>query len=153
MFILDFIFRNKPWLIKKTINDDTFGLMWFNKDQDPVFDHFQAHITFRPTNSEIDVFIDSDKNGIDPRQKTFFKEIETKYSECIRKSIRPIEEFLKNKNNQNTQITNFEEEFTLIIISIPRDISQKWSLSFSSEKYSLYDLTINFIKWDIIEIA
>jgi hypothetical protein len=127
--------------------------MWFKKQQNSEFDHFQGHFTFKPTNSDIDIFIDSDKEGIESRQKAFFKEIETRYSECIAKSVRPTAEFLQKKNKQNVQISNFENEFKLFAISIPRERSQKWSLSFSSEKHSLYGMTINFKNWDIEEIT
>jgi len=40
MIILDFLFRNKPWLIKKSLTDDIFGKMWYNKDKDPEFNHY-----------------------------------------------------------------------------------------------------------------
>ncbi len=153
MTILNLLFPNKPWLFKKTITDDIFGLMWFKKQENSEFDHYQGHFIFRPTKSEIDIFIDSDRNGIEPRQKTFFKEIDTRYFESIEKSKRPIEEFLNKKNNQYIKIVDFDKEFQLFAISISRIPSQKWSFSFSSEKFAIYGLTVKFKNWDIEDIS
>jgi hypothetical protein len=75
MGILDFLFRNKPRLIKISIRDDLFGLMWFNKDKYSEFNHYQGHLLFNPTNSEIDIFIDSDKEGFEQQKKSFYTEI------------------------------------------------------------------------------
>ena len=119
MNILEFLFRNKPWLIKKTINDDIFGLMWFNKDKNSEYNHFQGHLFFKPTNSEIDVFIDSDKLGIDPKQKMFFNEIIEKYSEITDKSSSEITKYLINKHKKPISAINFKREFRLYATSIP----------------------------------
>jgi hypothetical protein len=152
MIILDFIFRNKPWLIKKSLTDDIFGIMWYNKEKDPEFNHYQAHFTFRPTNSEIDIFLDSDKDGFDSKQKSFFKEIEKKYQDIIEKSVFPIEELLQKKKGKTIKIQDFRKEFALFAISIPRIPNKKWTLSFTSEKHSLMGITVQYNDWEVIDI-
>lgn len=152
MIILDFIFRNKPWLIKKSMTDDTFGKTWYNKEKNPEFNHYQGHFIFKPTNTEIDIFLDSDKEGYESKQKSFFKEIERNYQEIVDKSGILIEELLQKKKGQKIKIQDFRKEFTLFAISIPRIPNQKWTLSFTSEKHSLMGITVYYNGWDVVDI-
>lgn len=152
MSILDFLFRNKPWLIKKSITDDLFGLMWFNKDKNPEFNHYQGHLFFNPTNSEIDIFIDSDKEGFDQQQKSFYKEIVKNYSEISDKSATKVNEYLSKKQNKPDTAMDFITDFRLFAISISRNPAQKWSMHFDSEKYGISGITIQFKNWEIVDV-
>lgn len=153
MSILDFLFRNKPWLIKKSIKDDLFGLMWFNKDKNSEFNHYQGHLLFYPTNSEIDIFIDSDKEGFEQQQKSFFNEIVKKYSEISDKSATQVNEYLNKKRNKINSAMDFKNDFRLYAISISRNPAQKWSLHFDSEKHAISGITIQFKNWDIVNVT
>lgn len=154
MILQTLFFPNKPFLFKKKINDELFGLMWFNKSKDPKFNHYQAHFIFKPSNHEIDIFFDADKEGINPRQKMFFYEIEKKYSELLRQIVQPVTEKLEKRKLREIKINDFSKEFTLFAISISRvsEFNQEWSLSYYSDKHSMTGFTINFKNWDIISI-
>jgi hypothetical protein len=152
MILIDFLFRNKPWLIKKSLKDDTFGKIWYNRNKNPEFNHYQGHFIFKPTNTEIDIFLDSDKDGLDPKQKLFFKEIERRYPEIMKKSPSPIQELIQNKKGKTILIKDFTKEFTLYAISIPRIPHKKWTLSFANKKNPLEGITIQFNDWDAVDI-
>jgi hypothetical protein len=154
MLILKLLFPNKPWLFKKQITDAEFGLMWFNKDRNPLFNHYQAHFTFKPTNSEIDAFFTSDLDGIDPKQRHFYWEIEKKYFEIIPTLISSLEDFYERKRNQSIKIRDFENEFKLFAISISRYAYQKqeWSLSYTNVSDVLSGITISFKNWDAVDV-
>ncbi len=47
---------------------------------------------------------------------------------------------------------DFKNEFDLFAISIPRIPNQKWTLSFSSEKHSLKEITIQYVDWEIVDV-
>jgi len=143
MTIFQILFPNKPWIFKKQITDDQFGLMWYNKDRNPLFNHYQAHFTFKPTNSEIDAFFTSDKEGIDPKQKHFFWEIEKKYFDILPILITPLEKFYKRSYNQEIKIHDFKKEYRLFAISVSRYSyqHQEWSLSFTPENDPITGIT------------
>jgi hypothetical protein len=154
MRIINVLFPNKPWLFKPKIQDVEFGLMWFNKDRNPLFDHYQAHFTFKTTNSKIDAFFTSDKEGIDPKQRHFYWEIEKKYIDIIPLLIKPLENFYEGKCNQQVSIQNFKEEFTLFAVSISRYAyqQQEWSLSYTRANDPYTGITIKFKNWDVVDI-
>lgn len=154
MRILNVLFPNKPWLFKKRITDDQFGLMWYNTDRNTKFNHYQARFIFKPTNSEIDGFFDADKEGIDPKQKHYFWEIEKKYLELIPQIVKSLEGFYKNRYSQNISFQNFKEEFTLFAISISRYSyqQQEWSLSYTKKDDPYSGITIKFRNWNIVDI-
>ncbi len=152
MNIIDFIFRNKPWLIRKSLHDDTFGKIWYNKDENSEFNHYHGHFIFKPTNTEIDIFLFSDKDGYDPKQKLFFEKIEKGYQDIIEKSVPKIEELLQ-KRKRKMIIQDFKKEFTLFAISIPRIPNKNWTLSFTSEKHALGRITIHFNDMDVVSIS
>lgn len=65
-------YPNKPWLFKKQIKDSFFGLMWFNKKRKNDISYYQCQIIFSHTNFPIDIFIESEREGINPSQKALF---------------------------------------------------------------------------------
>ena len=154
MRILNLLFPNKPWLLKPKVQDGEFGLMWFNKDRNPFFNHYQASFTFKPINSKIDAFFTSDKEGIDPKQRHFYWEIEKKYADMVPLLIKPLEDFFKEKYNLEISIQNFKEEFILFAVSISRYAyqQQEWSLSYTRANDPYAGITIKLKNWDVVDI-
>lgn len=145
-------FPNKPFLFKKKIKDDIFGLMLFNKNS--KLSYYQGHFLFKPSNKEIDIFLDSNKAGINPKQKIFFHQIENNYNQLVIKISQAITEKLNKRKLREIIINDFSNEFTLYAISISwvSQLNQEWSLSYHSDIHSPSGLTVNFKNWEIINI-
>lgn len=153
MFLIDLFFRNKPWLFKKQIHDDQFGMLWYNSSNDPQYNHYQGHFRFKPTNDEVDIFIDSSREGISANQKEFFTEIEQNYLEIELKAKDILEKHLCKKLNSAVVLTNFRANFNLCCISLGKVPHQSWSLTFASDKYSIMGITVKYIKRNAISIV
>ena len=144
MNILRVIFPNKPWLFKKKMNDSFFGLMWFNNKDKNSESHFQCQIMFSHTNAPLDIFIDSDVNGLNPNQKILFFEFEKRYEEIL-ESIKPhlVGRLNKVKFNENLNL-DMKSDFhiwSLVIFSIDSD--NQFSIGLSSDKYKISNIRLN----------
>jgi len=155
MNLRQLFFPNKPWLFKKQIHDDIFGMMWFNKDKmQPEYNHYQGHFKFKPTQNEIDIFIDSDQNGISSEQKNVFKSLENKYHDFVSKIILPLQDKLRKRKSTEVLINDFNSEFQLFAISISKVINEQHELklSYSSDIHSLTNICVTFRNDEVAEI-
>jgi hypothetical protein len=141
-----YFLRNQPWLFKKQIHHDIFGRMWFVKDKNPIYNHYQSHIYFKPANKEIDIFFDSDVE-FDSNQTLFFNAIEKQYQIIFFECLKLIEDQFKFKFSSDTDLNLWAIE-----IGKFSELNQKWSLSYSSEKHSLHNISVDLIDWKIQKI-
>ena len=149
------IIPNKPWLFKKQIHDDLFGMIWFNiHKKQPEYDHYQGHLTFKPTNMEIDIFFDSDPEGIASDQKTVFKTLENNYHDYISKLLRPMQYSIVKRKSKDIVIKDFNTEFQLFGLSIPRLKSRHKdvTLSFISDTHAIPNINATFRNGELLNI-
>jgi hypothetical protein len=155
MFLRNLFFRNKPWMFKPEINDDIFGRMWFNTNKKhPEYNHYQGHFLFGPVKKEIDIFIDSDKDGFSNQQKSLFKKVEKDYHNFISRITQPMQEKLSKRKSREIVINDFNKEFQLSSISIARVVgnNEEITLYFSSEAHAVPGIRVLFRNSEVIEI-
>jgi hypothetical protein len=155
MLLRQLFFPNKPWLFKKQIQDDTFGRMWFNSNKkEPQFNHYQGHFTFKPINKEVDIFFDSDREGISNDQKNVFNTLENNYNDYISILINAIRDYILNKKSRNLDIKDFNAEFKLFGISIPRIENgyQDVKLYYESDTHRINNISVTFRNGELLKV-
>lgn len=104
----------------KMIEDNFFGLLThFENKNKPLDNYFEGRGWFSPIEDEIDYIIYADLNGPSIGQKEFYKKVEINYKTLISPARPLIEQELKKFKN-NFKIQNFEREFKIVSLSIPR---------------------------------
>ena len=155
MLLRQLFFPNKPCLFKKQIQDDTFGRMWFNSNKkEPQFNHYQGHFTFKPINKEVDIFFDSDREGITNDQKNVFNTLENNYNDYISILITSIRDYILNKKSRNLEINDFNAEFKLFGISIPRieNGHQEVILYYESDIHKITNISVTFRNGELLKV-
>jgi hypothetical protein len=154
-FVKHLIFPNKPWLFKKQIHDDIFGMMWFNKDKrQPQYDHYQGHFLFKPINKEIDIYFDADPEGITNEQKVTFKSLESEYKNYTFRLLQPMQEKIKARKDVQIVIKDFNAEFQLFAISISRvkNGQKDISLNYASDTHGISNISATFSNGELVKI-
>jgi hypothetical protein len=115
--------------------------MWFNKKRKNDISYYQCQIIFSHTNFPIDIFIESEREGISPSQKALFFEFEKRYEEILSTIKAPIQERIKKRNYYND--LNMKLDFhiwSLVIFSKQND--NQFSIGLSSDKYNMSNIRL-----------
>lgn len=138
----------------KKIENDFFGTMLFIKDKKASHkSYFECRRHFKPINSLIEISIDGAKAGPTQIQIDFFKSIENQYTE-ITNSIKPLIENEVKKWQEGFKIENFNKEFSLIHLSIPRCETKHiiWEIAFESAHDRNHTFTLSMSDFQAKEI-
>ena len=124
------------------LQDDMFGSLRFMEMRDPSKSYFEGKGHFLPTNSDIEYLIDADKNGPTAKQKQFYLDVQADFHSYIKK-IKPLIETEFRNWQENFVITEFNKEFELVCVTIPRLDNRpiKWDMTFTT----IYDLNHQII--------
>lgn len=133
------IFKKKPKFV-----DELFGELGYTTFSDNLKNFYDGTVTF--DSQQIGVNLTADENGPTKTQKEFYIKLRDNYT-AIKKDI--IVPYLKKELEewaQENQIVDFDKEFTIDGISMPRitDKPVEWSMTLYSLKISHY-VTIEFV--------
>jgi hypothetical protein len=128
------------------IEDDIFGRLRFMKMKDPEKGYFEGDGLFKPTGKKIEYLIDGNENGPDQNQKEFYRWIQENYRELVTKILPLVEDEFENWK-VGFKITNFDKEFELVGVTIPKQdkTALKWEMSFNTIHDENHQITIGFI--------
>ncbi len=138
MGLFDFLFRKS-----RIIEYPFWGALLFFKSKTGE-GHFKGVYIFKPLNNAIiSVFLKADPSGPTQAHSDFYKSIEDNYP-AIKKSIIPVMEDEFGNWQEGFKIKDFEKEFTLSSISLPRCETTpiEWELSFDSIHDESHTFTI-----------
>ncbi|KAA3436830.1 hypothetical protein [Rufibacter hautae] len=140
MGILD-IFK-KPTIIE----DDFFGKLRFRKTNDSENSYFEGKGLFGPTGKEIEFIIKGKESGPELKQKEFYNWVQENYRELITRLTPLVEEEFGNWK-ESFKIKNFDKEFKLVGITIPRHCktTMEWDISFDTIHDENHQVTVDFI--------
>lgn len=145
MGFLDFIFG-----APKKINDEFFGGMNFMEigKQSPR-NYFECKKYFQPLGKEIELAVDGDLNESREKQKEFFQKIENGYEE-IKIAVLPIIEDTFQNWKENFEIVDFDKEFFLCYLSIPRCNVKPivWEIAFDNIHDLNHMVTVLMEDWE-----
>ncbi|PBJ11914.1 hypothetical protein [Flavobacterium sp. ACN6] len=133
------IFKKKPKFV-----DDLFGELNYTKFSDTTKNFYDGDVEF--DSQKVGIIIDADQNGPTESQKEFYTKLRAKYTSIKVEVIIPyLKKELEDWEEEN-QIIDFDQEFTIDGISLSRitDNSVNWSLTLYSTKINHY-VTIEFI--------
>lgn len=125
-----FDFFKKPLIVE----DDFFGRLRFMKiKNNPSRNYFEGKGKFGPTGRELEYFIHADESGPEPEQKEFYRQIQQDWPRIVEKIKPLIEAEFRNWKDDFT-ITDFNREFHLVGLTIPRPEIQprEWDLAFDT---------------------
>ena len=134
-----------------------FGKSRITKIQDEFFGeindckgHFEGHKYFNPTKTGIEIYIPND--AIKPFHKTFFQDLEKNY-DYLKMSLKvKFEDDIFKNWDENFEIKDFNNEFTLNFILFPEFETGEWEMSYNSihDKNHVF---IGFFKdWQLIDV-
>ncbi len=135
----------------KTIQDDFFGQLTFIEiKNNPIENYFEGKGWFSPTEKEIEYLIIADSSGPSLQQREFYTQIETKYKGLVSNARPLIEQEFKNWR-ENFEIQDFEKEFRLVSLSIPRlDAKEiRWDMYFETVHDKNHIVTVNFSDFEV----
>lgn len=136
------IFKRKPKLV-----DPIFGELTYTTFKDGLKNFYDGEVMFHSQKAGIGV--DADERGPTNEQHAFYKKVEEQYPLLVKNTIIPfLEKELEGWRNSD-KITDFDNEFEIDGISLPR-ISNKpvqWSICYFSKKIDHY-ITIEFIDFN-----
>ena len=106
-----------------------------------------------PTNSETEFLIDADKNGPTDKQKQFYLDLQADFHSYIKK-IEPLIEIEFRNWQDDFVITEFNKEFELVCITIPRLDNRpiKWDMAFTTIHDLNHQIIIDFLDEQPISI-
>jgi hypothetical protein len=106
-------------------------------------DYFECRRHFKPSNTQIEIGIDSDSLGPTQIQIDFFKDLESSYDEITKSMIPLIESEFRNWVN-DFKINNFNKEFLPVYLKIPRcqDRPIEWEIAFESSHDENHTITM-----------
>ena len=139
----------------KTIQDDFFGnLAFIEIKNNPSQSYFEGNRWFSPIQKEVEYLITADPIGPSLQQRDFYKNVETNYKDLINKARPLIEQEFRNWK-EHFEIQDFEKEFKLVNLSIPRlDIKELiWDMSFETVHDENHLVTVNFKDFEIDAIV
>lgn len=126
------------------VDDALFGPLRFKKVKNrPHKSYLKGKGMFKPTGREIEYFICGNETGPQPEQKEFYQAVQRDFG-LITKNIKPlIEDEFRNWQDDFT-IRDFNKEFILIAMSIPRQENKplEWHLSFETIHDSNHQVTV-----------
>src|SRR6185436_13080470 len=105
----------KPTLIQ----DDFFGQLRFMDFKDSSKNYFEGKGLFKPTNNETEYLIQGDLEGPTEAQKEFYIKLQNNFEQYVQKMKPLIEDEFRNWK-EDFQINDFNNEFNLVCINIPR---------------------------------
>ena len=142
-------------LFKKPIiiQDDFFGALRFMDFKDSSKDYFEGKGHFIPTNSETEYLIQADDKGPTDEQKQFYRDLQDNFQQYLEK-IKPLIEDEFRNWKEEFEIKDFNKEFTLVCITIPRHDSSplKWDMAFTTIHDLNHQVTIDFVDKEPISI-
>ncbi|RYE26470.1 MAG: hypothetical protein EOP45_03935 [Sphingobacteriaceae bacterium] len=128
------------------LQDDFFGALRSVDIKDTSKNYFEGKGHFTPTNSDTEYLIQADKNGPTDEQKQFYLDLQADFTKYIQKMKPLIEDEFRNWK-ENFVIKDFNKEFELVCITIPRfeDRPITWDMSFTTVHDLNHQVTIDFI--------
>ena len=137
-------------LVRPRIIDPFFGKMTVVEEENS----YHGKIYFAPLKTDIDIRIYPKSSVPTEKHRSFYKEIEQKYSDHLDAVLIFIEnEFLKQ--NKTFRIINFSKEFELMGISIQKADNTEtiWELEYVTLHVSDGLITIQIINWEPNQMA
>jgi hypothetical protein len=145
---------DRPWLFKKIMHDEVFGKMWFNRNtKEPQYDHYQAHLLFKPTQKEVDVFIDADAKGIAQEQRSIFLALERDFTDHMAALANYMNQTRTSSDVSETM--DIDSNYVLFGISIARidDTRKDFALSFAGTSAGSKDFTASFKAGEVLSLS
>ena len=135
-------FKQKP-----LFNDPFFGELRFYEAKAGSF--FGGRRAFAPLGRDLEFLIRADESGPLEAQREFYRTLERDY-ELLKEKMRPFIEGEFRNWRDDFRIEDFDREFTLVHLSIPRPEPQprKWELSFTTLHDAEHQITIEFEEWE-----
>ena len=132
----------KPTLIQ----DNFFGQLRFMDFKDSSKNYFEGKGLFKPTNNETEYLIQADIEGPTESQKEFYNKLQNNFEQYVQK-IKPLIEDEFRNWKEDFEINDFNKEFNLVCINIPRLESKplKWNMAFTTVHDLNHHVTIDFV--------
>jgi len=129
----------------KRIVDPVFGELLF---MGKTCQYWEGTCRFSPTGNEIEVFVDAGEEGPGEYQHSFYRLVESKFSEVLR-SLRPALEEEYRIWMEEDLLHPFDSEFTLSSLSIPSGMEQpvRWEVTFDCQSDPEHLFTVAMIDW------
>jgi hypothetical protein len=137
-----FDFWRKPPLI----NDEVFGKLRYISGSKPQDGYFEGKGFFAPVGREIEYVIDSDETGPTKWQKQFYYRTQQNFTLYI-SLLQPLITVEFRNWKDDFVIQDFDKEFTLEFLSIPREGKQpaEWEIGFTTVHDLNHNVTILFL--------
>lgn len=128
------------------VQDDLFGALRFVGFKDSSKNYFEGKGHFKPTDSITQYLIQADKDGPTDKQKQFYIALQSNFTNYIQK-IKPLIEDEFRNWKEGFEIKNFNKEFELVCITIPRLDNKPvmWDMAFTTIHDLNHHITIDFI--------
>lgn len=126
--------------------DEFFGALRFMDFKDASKTYFEGKGHFAPTNNETEFLIRAGQDGPTEKQRQFYKELQVNFTHYIEKIKPLIEDEFRNWKD-NFTIKDFNKEFELVCITIPRIDNQPliWDMAFTTIHDLNHQVTIDFV--------
>lgn len=135
-------------LFKKptVIQNDFFGRLRFMDFKDSSKTYFEGKGFFAPTNSETEYLIQADIEGPTHSQREFYDDLQNNFEQYVLK-IKPLIEDEFRNWKEDFEIKDFNKEFCLVCITIPRLDSRPlmWDMAFATVHDLNHHVTIDFM--------
>lgn len=127
------------------IEDSFFGKLRYLDFKGPSGGYFEGEGVFSPINQEIGYMIQADISGPTEEQKEFYRELQKNFN-CYTEKIRPLVEDEFRNWKEGFEIQDFNNEFTLESLTIPRldSLPLIWNMSFTTIHDRDHQVTIDF---------
>src|SRR5262249_35293215 len=115
--------------------------------KDSSKNYFEGKGFFAPTQNEIGFLIQADIEGPTTAQKEFYSDLQNNFEQYIQ-TIKPLIEDEFRNWKADFKIMDFNEEFTLVCLTIPRLDMKKaliWDMAFTTIHDKNHHVTIDFI--------
>jgi hypothetical protein len=134
-------------LFKKptTIQDDFFGPLRLISFKDNSKNYFEGKRFFTATNGDTEVLIDADNEGPTEQKNKFYNDLQNNFDQYTHK-IKPLIEDEFRNWKEDFQIKDFNKEFKLVCLNIPRldQTPLKWEMSFTTIHDANHHITVSF---------
>lgn len=120
--------------------------MRFSDSKDPLKSYFSGKGVFKPAKREIEYLIEADITGPTDQHRIFFEGLQDDFDKYVEKIKPLIEEEFRNWK-EDFQIQDFNKEFTLVWLTIPRPgkTPLDWEMAFTTIHDANHHITIDFI--------
>lgn len=128
------------------LQDDFFGALRFMDFKDTSKNYFEGKGHFAPTANETEYLIEADKEGPTEEQRQFYRDLQANFTQYIEK-IKPLIEDEFRNWKEDFSIKDFNREFELVCITIPRFDKQPmtWDMAFTTIHDENHHVTIDFV--------